>query len=226
MIHQLSKSVNQVTATQLKVCGITTKSDALQLADLKVSALGFNFWPKSKRYVTPEHVATFTKSLKGLIQRVGVFVNEEPSKIMELLEQDIIDIAQFHGDEDIQYCQAFAKSGYPFIKAIGVSSAEALQSLPSYQASAILLDAHAPEVYGGTGDTFDWNLAKDVIAEHPELPIILAGGITPHNAAKATATVAPHALDLASGAEISPGIKDFDKVIAIQQAIRSANQKG
>lgn len=208
-------------STQLKICGITTDHDAIKLVEHQVHALGFNFWPKSKRYISPEKAASFASSLKGKILRVGVFVNESPENILQLLDDNIIDVAQLHGDEDVAYCQSFAKHGYPFIKAIGVANASSLDKLLDYQASAILLDAHAPEVYGGTGDTFDWNLAKKVMAEHPDLPIILAGGITPANAADAAKEVAPLMLDVASGAELSPGLKDFDKVAAIQQAIQS-----
>lgn len=208
-------------ATSLKVCGITSQTDAQQLVHEGIPALGVNFWPKSKRYVTPEAAAEFLPALKGKILRVGVFVNAEPADVLELLENDIIDVAQFHGDESPEYCAPFADAGWPFIRALGVKNADSLQNITNYKATAILLDAHAPGVYGGTGDTFDWNLAKRVIAENPDLPIMLAGGITADNAAEATAAVHPAALDLASGSESSPGVKDFDKIRAIQAAINS-----
>jgi len=206
--------------TSLKICGITSLEDALQLVELKVEALGLNFWPQSKRYITPEKAATFTTALKGKILRVGVFVNAAQDDILKLLQDEVIDVAQLHGDEDIAYCQQFATSGYPFIKAIGVANADSLNNISDYHATAILLDAHAPEIYGGTGNTFDWHLAKEVIEQNPKLPVILAGGITAQNAADAYDTVHPHAVDVASGAEISPGIKDFDKVIAIQNGLK------
>jgi len=208
--------------TSLKICGICSKEDAQKLIDHQVDALGFNFWAKSKRYIPPQEAKNIVDELNGFIVKVGVFVNAKPSAIYELFENGTIDVAQLHGDEDANYCQKFASYGYPFIKAIGVNSADSLNNLKEYHATSILLDAHAPDVYGGTGDTFDWNLAKHVIADHPDLPIILAGGITPHNAASATREVSPCALDVASGAEISPGIKDFDKIISIQRAIRSS----
>ena len=209
--------------TSLKVCGITTRTDAEQLISEGIPALGVNFWPKSKRYVTPEAAAEFLPTLKGLILRVGVFVNAEPADVLALLENDIIDVAQFHGDESPEYCAPFADAGLPFIRALGVKNADSLQNITDYRATAILLDAHAPGVYGGTGDTFDWNLAKRVIAENPDLPIMLAGGITSANAAEATEAVHPAALDLASGSESSPGVKDFDKIRAIQAAINSVS---
>ncbi len=206
--------------TSLKICGITNKEDAQLLVDHRIDALGFNFWPQSKRYLSPDK-ASFSTQFSGQILRVGVFVNAEQSDILKLLTSSIIDVAQLHGDENIAYCQQFSEHGFPFIKAIGVKDINSLKNLPEYRADAILLDAHAPQVYGGTGDTFDWDLAKKVILENPELPIILAGGITTENAALATSQVHPCALDVASGAELSPGIKDFKKVISIQNAIRS-----
>lgn len=209
------------STTALKVCGITTQADAERLVEENIPALGVNFWPKSKRYVSPEAAAEFLPALKGKILRVGVFVNAEAADVLELLEKDIIDVAQFHGDENPEYCAPFAKAGYPFIRALGVKNADSIKDIEAYQATAILLDAHAPGVYGGTGDTFDWNLAKEVIASHPELPIMLAGGITSENAAEATEAVRPAALDLASGSESAPGVKDFDKIRAIQTAIEN-----
>lgn len=208
------------TGTSLKVCGITTQSDALKLIDLEVPALGFNFWPKSKRYISPDKAASFTPELKDKTLRVGVFVNEKKHKVLELLEQNVIDIPQFHGDETPEYCSYFFDRGVPFIRAIGVQNSNSMSKALEYRASAILLDAHAPSEYGGTGDTFDWNLAKEFVTQNPALPVLLAGGITAENAALAAATVKPTALDLASGSESSPGIKDIEKVKSILKAIR------
>jgi len=177
-----------------------------------VHALGINFWPKSKRYLPPEAARTISLPLAGKIIRVGVFVNAAPEQVRQLIEENVIDIAQFHGDESPEYCAPFADDHIPFIKAIGVNNAKSLSSISDYRASAILLDTPAPGVYGGTGKPFDWTLARDFILENPEIPVLLAGGITPDNAAEAIGTVRPAGLDVASGAEISPGLKDFDKV--------------
>ncbi|PQJ30264.1 phosphoribosylanthranilate isomerase [Rubritalea profundi] len=210
------------STTSLKVCGITLAEDAQRLVSEGIAALGVNFWPKSKRFIAPAKAAEFLPALKGQILRVGVFVNAEPQQVLELLKNDIIDVAQFHGDESPEYCRAFAEAGHAFIRALGVKNADSISNLLDYQATAILLDAHAPGVYGGTGDTFDWNLAQKVVAENPELPILLAGGITSENAEQATRAVRPAGLDLASGSESSPGIKDFEKIRAIQAGIRAA----
>mgnify|MGYP001593127817 CR=1 FL=1 len=209
------------TTTSLKVCGVTLESDARQLVKEGVPALGINFWPKSKRFLAPANATEFLPALKGEILRVGVFVNAPAAQVLELIENNIIDVAQFHGDETPEYCAPFANRSIPFIRAIGVKNADSLTNIHDYRASAVLLDAHAPEVYGGTGDTFDWNLAKKFIVDNPQIPVLLAGGITSENAAEATQLVHPAGLDLASGSESSPGIKDFDKIRAIQAAIRS-----
>ncbi|MGJ8672136.1 phosphoribosylanthranilate isomerase [Rubritalea sp.] len=212
----------QPATTSLKVCGITLESDARRLVTEGIPALGVNFWPKSKRYLAPVKAAEFLPALKGRILRVGVFVNAPAAEVLELLENDVIDVAQFHGDETPEYCAPFAEKGHPFIRAIGVKNADSLANIHDYKATAILLDAHAPGVYGGTGDTFDWNLASEFIKANPNLPVLLAGGITADNAAEATSVVHPAALDLASGSESAPGIKDFEKIRAIKNAINSA----
>lgn len=182
------------------------------LVELGVPALGVNFWPSSKRYISPENAADFLKKSAGKIIRVGVFVNAEPELPRQLLNDNLIDIAQFHGDESIEYCQAFSADNLPFIKAIGVNNADSLKNITDYGATALLLDTPAPGVYGGTGEAFDWTHAKAFILKHPETPVLLAGGITPENAAQAISEVHPSALDVASGSEITPGIKDLEKV--------------
>lgn len=209
--------------TSLKVCGITSAEDAQQCVILEIPAIGINFWPSSKRYTSPEDAHQFLQPLAGKIIRVGVFVNADPAIPLELLKNNAIDIAQFHGDETPDYTTPFKNKNVPFIKAIGVKNADSLKNITAYQADAILLDAHAPGVYGGTGDAFDWNLAKKFITEHPKLPVILAGGITPENAEQATREVHPAALDVASGSESSPGIKDFTKIKKLSQAIQSTH---
>lgn len=209
--------------TSLKVCGVTTAEDARKLVEHRVPALGVNFWPSSKRYIAPDLASTFLTELEGKIVRVGVFVNAEHEIPLQLLKDGIIDIAQFHGDELPEYTAPFRAAGYPFIKAIGVKNSDSLIHIGDYGATAILLDAHAPGVYGGTGDAFDWNLAKKVISDYPNLPILLAGGITPINAESAAHDVRPAALDVASGSESAPGIKDFEKIKALQSAILRAH---
>ena len=205
--------------TSLKICGVTLPEDAEELIALGVHALGVNFWPESKRYLPVTGAAPILDACRGNIIRVGVFVNADPALPRQLFEHDLIDIAQFHGDESPDYCAAFADDSLPFIKAIGVSNKNSLQNIGDYRASAILLDTPAPGTYGGTGERFDWNIARDFITTHPDIPVLLAGGITPDNAAEAVNQVHPAALDVASGAELSPGIKDMRKVKALMSSL-------
>lgn len=207
-------------STALKICGITSEADATRLADLGVDALGANFWPKSKRYLDPAN-ADFLSSLAGRILRVGVFVNADPDHPIDLFQRGLIDLIQLHGDESAEQAARIRQTGAPLIKALGVIDAAGLEAAIDYPADALLLDAHAPGVYGGTGETIDWNLAADFISRHREIPVILAGGITPANVGAAVQAVHPAAIDIASGAETSPGVKDFEKVSALLQATRA-----
>lgn len=198
----------------LKVCGVTRADDAHTLVELGVDAIGVNFWPGSKRYLAPES-ATWLKNLSGKILRVGVFVNEPSALPLRLVRDGLIDVVQLHGDESPADGAIFREQGIPFLKAIGVKSAADLDTADDFGASAILLDAHAPGIYGGTGQTMDWNTAHIFRNSHPHLPVILAGGIVPENAAAAAAAVKPAALDTASGVESTPGIKDRQKIKAL-----------
>ena len=208
----------------LKICGVTTHDDAERLVALGVDALGVNFWPKSKRYLAPEN-AGWLQGLAGRILRVGVFVNEPAALPLRLIREGLLDVVQLHGDESPEDARIYQANGIPFFKAIGVRTLDELGRAPEFGASAILLDAHAPGVYGGTGETFDWNTAIDFKSRHPALAVVLAGGIVPENAALAAATVRPAALDVASGAELAPGIKDFSKVSALLAALKIQDLK-
>lgn len=199
--------------SSLKICGVTTRHDALQLADLGVSALGFNFWPESKRYCTPERASLISSHIGGRILRVGVFVNNSRPLAADLVDDCVIDVVQLHGDEGEDDIAFFLSQKIPVIRAV---SATALPAYPLPSKNfALLIDTPAGQEYGGTGKTFDWSLARDYALAHPQVPLILAGGITPENASEALDALQPSrpvALDVASGAELSPGIKDFAKV--------------
>lgn len=204
----------------LKICGITTTADAQGLVAEKVAALGVNFWPLSKRYIDPDDAAPWLLLVSGSIVRVGVFVNAGTDFIAELYGRGLIDVAQLHGDESPCEMQLLLDRGIPCIKALGIRDAVDLLRLNDYQrANALLLDTAAPGVYGGTGSAFDWSLAIAAQMRMPGMPILLAGGITPDNAAAAIARVHPAAIDIASGAEISPGIKDMRKVSELQAIV-------
>ncbi|MEI8037448.1 MAG: phosphoribosylanthranilate isomerase [Verrucomicrobiota bacterium] len=208
------------STVSLKICGVTTRDDAVRLVALGVDALGVNFWPRSQRYLAPE-LAGWLRELAGKILRVGVFVNEPAALPLRLIRAGLLDVVQLHGDETPEEAATYQDGGVPFFKAIGVKTLADLERAAEYGAQAILLDAHAPGVYGGTGRTFDWHSARAFKSRHPQLPVILAGGIVPANAALAAAAVRPAALDVASGAELAPGRKDFDKVAALLAALHS-----
>lgn len=207
-------------ATSLKICGVTLAADAERLAALGVDALGANFWPQSKRYLAPER-ADFLRALAGRILRVGVFVNAGSELPLRLVAEGLIDAVQLHGDETPDDVRPFSAAGIPVLKALGIRGPDDLARARDFGAAGILLDAHAPGVYGGTGQTIDWELARSFRAANPDLPLILAGGITSENAAAAIAAVHPAALDIASGAESSPGVKDFAKVASLLAACRA-----
>lgn len=197
--------------TSLKICGVTIRSDAEKLAAMGVHAVGFNFWPHSKRYLDPL-ANTWMKELAGGILRIGVFVNESSDLPYRLFGEGMIDVVQLHGDESPGVVVGFRKAGIPVIKAVGVMDVSDIDAAGNYGADAVLLDAYAPKVFGGTGNTFDWSIANGFKERFPSIPLILAGGITPENAVQAVVEVRPFALDVASGAEVSPGVKDFGKV--------------
>jgi phosphoribosylanthranilate isomerase len=207
--------------TSLKICGVTIPSEAERLAAMGVHAIGFNFWPRSKRFLDPL-TNRWMGGLAGGIVRVGVFVNERSDLPYRLYGDGMIDVVQLHGDEPPECIAGFRSAGIPVIKAVGVKDDAGIADAGKFGADAVLLDAHAPQVFGGTGETFDWRLAKRFTESFPGIPLILAGGITPSNAAQAVAEVRPAALDVASGAEISPGVKDFGKVAALLAACLEA----
>lgn len=214
----LLESFLDPTTVSLKICGVTTGTDANRLAEMGVDALGVNFWPRSKRYLAAGD-ATWLRELEGKILRVGVFVNQAPDLPLRLLREGYLDAIQLHGDETPSNAAAYRDAGVPFIKAIGVKTQADLERAAQYGAAGVLLDAHAPGIYGGTGEVFDWEVASEFRRRHLELPMLLAGGIVPENAGLAAMSVQPAALDVASGAEISPGIKDFKKVAAFLTAL-------
>lgn len=205
--------------TLLKICGVRLQHEAERLVEMGVDAVGFNFWPQSKRYLDPAG-AKWLKSLSGGILRVGVFVNEESDLPFRLYGEGLIDLVQLHGDETPAVTARFADAGVPVVKAVGVKELGDIEAAGEHPADAILLDAHAPLVFGGTGETFDWGLALRFKERFPDMPMVLAGGITPLNAASAVDGVSPAGLDVASGAEFSPGVKDFEKVAALLAACR------
>ena len=188
---------------RIKICGITNLDDAMAAAELGTDALGFNFYPESPRYITPEKAAEIIYQLPPLIMTVGIFVNESEERVRDIESQTGIQVLQFHGDESPEYCERFERR---VIKAFRVKDRESLHSILHYKVSAILLDSHTDGLRGGTGVPFDWGLARDAAVSRR---VILAGGLTADNVGEAIKRVRPYGVDVAGGVEKEKGIKDF-----------------
>ena len=200
---------------KIKICGFTQAQNARDAAMLGIDAIGLVFYEKSPRHVDINQALDIVRALPPFVNRVGLFVNADSHFIDEVLCEVPLDTLQFHGDETPEQCAQYAM---PFVKALRVKEqTNIIQLAQDYQqASGLLLDAYHPSSYGGTGDQFDWSLANVEI----DLPIILAGGLTPDTAHQAASQVTPYALDVSSGVESAKGIKDIEK---IKQFIKQAN---
>jgi len=205
--------------TQVKICGVTNVADALAAAEAGADMIGLNFYEKSPRCLSLATAAEISRALSPFVLRVGVFVNPDEAQVMEAIAACGLNLLQFHGDEASDFCTQF---GLMSVKALRVRDAESLQKLENFNADAFLLDAYSKSGLGGTGETFNWDLA--VAAQKFGKPIFLAGGLTPENVADAVKQVRPFAVDVSSGVESAPGKKDAAKVRAFIQAVRAAGE--
>jgi phosphoribosylanthranilate isomerase len=205
---------------RIKICGLTTEDDARAAIDAGADALGFNLWPGSRRYVDLERTSSWIRGLPPLVMRVAVLVNFPLEEARRIALHPAIDVVQFHGDEDEDYCAQFAASGTPFIKALRVRDAASLDNADRFSTPSILLDADAGAAYGGTGRQLDPLLAAEAARRFPGLKVILAGGLKPENVAEAVRLAQPYAVDVASGVEAEPGRKDFAKLARFFAALR------
>lgn len=202
---------------EIKICGITNYEDAALAAALGVDALGFIFYSKSPRYGAQASVKAIIDGLgKTCPVAVGVFVNEDASKVKDTADFCSLDMIQFHGDESPQYCHNFSSSR--LIKALTPERGKDMNILDTYPVRAILADARDAERFGGTGKASDWETARK-IARHR--PLILAGGLCENNIREAIKKVQPHAVDINSGIESAPGKKDAGKLRRIVEIIRT-----
>lgn len=204
--------------TRVKICGITREADARAAADAGADALGLVFHPASPRCVSLAMAASIVRMLGPFVTTVGLFVDAAPDRVREVLACTGIHLLQLHGNETPAYCAQF---GVPFIKALrmapGLDPAAAAANYPA--AAGLLFDAWDPVVAGGTGVGFDWSR----LPAQRELPLILAGGLDPTNVAEAVRQVRPYAVDVSSGVEVSPGIKDPRLIRAFIAAAKSAS---
>ncbi len=198
--------------TKVKICGITNLEDALLSVKFGADALGFNFYAKSPRYILPENAREIIEQLPAEVLKVGVFVNETLDKIAEIAKTAKLNALQLHGEETPEFAAELKlKTGLEIIKAFRVSPDFTPEDVLKYEVDAILLDAYNPQEYGGTGETFDWKIARKVQEIFPKM--YLAGGLSADNTATAIRMVKPFALDSCSCLESEKGKKDKVKVI-------------
>jgi phosphoribosylanthranilate isomerase len=192
---------------RVKICGITNLDDAMAAADLGADALGFVFFKESPRYIPCESAASIIKNLPPFLTTVGVFVNEQPEHIENVITMVGIDVIQLHGEEPPGR-SAFTRQ---VIKAVRVETLESLDPLINYrgEVSAFLLDTFTPGLFGGTGKIFNWDIALEAKRYGR---VILAGGLTPDNVSEAVRRVRPYGVDVSSGIEFEKGKKDFKKM--------------
>lgn len=212
----------------VKICGLTNLDDARAALDAGADLLGFNFYRPSPRYVEPEHARAMLAALRAEATRpaflgVGVLVNMPLVEALALRATSGLDLLQLHGDEDADYGQALAPQAFKALRPR--SSAEAEEATTRFgspggeRAPMFLIDASHPQLYGGTGATGDWSVAHTLARK---FPVLLAGGLTPDNVGDAIVAVRPWGVDVASGVERAPGLKDATKVEAFVRAARRA----
>jgi len=216
MVHKRRDKV------RVKICGITNKEDALLAAKLGADALGFIFAPSPRR-VTPEIARSIICAIPPFVKTIGVFVNENPGRIKEIMRFCGLDLVQFHGDESPDICRGFMPHA---IKALKLKNKSTLKKISPYIGTvrALLFDNYSEENRGGTGKTFDWDLA--VKAKQGGMLIIMAGGLKPGNIEDAISTVRPYAVDVNSGVEEWPGKKSPVLMKKMMEKIKKVNNGG
>jgi phosphoribosylanthranilate isomerase len=206
-------------STKIKICGITNKDDALAAAELGADLLGFIFSEQSPRQIKVKEAAKIIKLLPQKISTVGLFVNQEKLIVKLISEKCDFDYLQFHGNESPDYCESMRRNA-KIIKAFRVKDEDSLKNLADYDVEMYLLDAYSKGKVGGSGNIFNWDLARKT--KKFGKPIILAGGLRPENVAEAIKKVRPYAVDVSSGTEESPGKKNRHLMKRFIEQVRSA----
>ena len=205
---------------RIKFCGITRLEDALEAARLGAWAVGVNHWERGARRCDPAVAAEIGAALRRRLEVVGVFVNSPLDEVNRAVEDEALTMVQLHGDEGVAFCREVARrTGCAVIKALGVRSGADVQAAEAFRTDYHLLDAHRLGAPGGTGESFDWEL---LARRRSKVPLILAGGLRPENVADAIAVARPFAVDVASGVESSPGVKDHALMAAFAESARAA----
>jgi phosphoribosylanthranilate isomerase len=212
--------VAEARAPRIKFCGITSVADAELAVANGAWAIGLILWPGSKRACDPAEGVRISNAVRRRVEVVGVFVNQTLDEVAALADMLHLSIIQLHGDEGPSYAKEIARrTGAKVIKAQSVRLAADVISVQAFRTDFHLLDTHREGLRGGTGETFDWTMLR---RRTSQVPLILSGGLTPDNVAEAIAAVHPFAVDVASGTEASPGVKDPAKLRAFLEAAHGA----
>ena len=204
---------------RVKFCGITNLDDAREAARLGAWAIGLNHYPPSPRFCEPDAAVEISAALRRRLEVVGVFVNPTLDEVVAAAENESLTMVQLHGAEGPAFCrEAARRTGCKVIKAVRVHSTADVRGAEAFRTDFHLMDAHRPGTHGGTGESFDWELLAD---RSSEVPLILAGGLTPENVDEAIAVAHPFAVDVASGVEAEPGVKDHALMAAFAERVRA-----
>jgi phosphoribosylanthranilate isomerase len=210
--------------TKVKICGVTRPGDAELAVELGAWAIGLNHWERSPRRIDPARAADIGQAMKRRCEVAVVFVNPTLDEVAEAVENEDLTMVQLHGEEGPSFCDEVARrTGAKVIKALRVRSAADVKAAESFRTDFHMFDAHQAGTPGGTGESFDWELAA---SRRSKVPLILAGGLRPENVADAISVVRPFAVDVASGVESGPGIKDPALLEALFEAVRGAVPTG
>jgi phosphoribosylanthranilate isomerase len=202
----------------VKICGITRVEDAFAAVKAGADALGFVFYKKSPRYISPSKARRVIDAVPPFISITGVFVNERQGAITDIAGFCGLDAIQLHGDEDHHECHRLKRLGLKIIKGFHVGDSFNFEAVQTYKVDAYLFDAYDKDSFGGTGKVFRWELLKD---HKSRVPVILSGGLTPDNVREAVKAVNPYAVDVSSGVEKSPGIKDPELIQSFIRTLQS-----
>lgn len=205
---------------RVKICGITNEADALAAIEAGADALGFNLVRQSKRYIDIEAEAGWIDRLPAEICKVAVMANPSWKDALRISRLPFIDGLQLHGNESTEFCRRLAEAGIQFAKALPVADSKSLLGVPEFSTDTLILDSASGGDFGGTGKVFPWKLAREFVDAHPNLNVILAGGLNPQNVPEAIKEVRPSGVDVTTGVEGSPGHKDHGLIRAFLQAAR------
>jgi phosphoribosylanthranilate isomerase len=220
---QAPRACDHWPVTRVKICGVTDPADARRVAELGAWALGMIFWPSSPRACTLDAAEEIAAELRRRVALTGVFVNATLDEVADTAERGRLSLLQLHGDEGPAYCrEAARRTGAKVMKAARVRNAAQVHDLARFATDFHLLDAYSPSAPGGTGESFDWELAR---LHPPTPPVVLSGGLTADNVGRAIEIARPFAVDVASGTEGAPGRKDAAKLTAFFRAVEAADAR-